>query len=201
VNGRRPLDEELLLVWEGLRSHVRGILAGYHIPAQDAEDVVQTALLAMIAKWPEVDDPRAWLAGTLRRCCARYWRERGRHESRFRDLNGLGFDPAAETDHARRDLLIDLDSALAQLPAGPRKLLVLRFRLGLESEEVARAMGLASSSIRQMVGRALARLSAAVYETPPAGHSRGVRTPGAGRRRWTEMPVPVGTGQEHRSRS
>ena len=168
VSGRRSLEAMLPAVSEGHRRHVRAILSSHRIPPQDAEDIVQTALLALTASWDDVRDPGAWLCGTLRRCCLGYWRERRRFAQRFEELDGLALELGVESGRSRRDLLIDLDRALAKLPPSHRRLLVLRYRLGFKTDEAAQAVGLASGSVRQTVRRSLARLSTAVHETPQA---------------------------------
>ncbi len=153
-------------VWRGadarLRARLRGILYRYRIPPQDAEDLVQTALLAMIAKWDEIQTPNVWLCGTLENCCREYLRERHRYAARFLELDSMELDPATEGHCPRHDLRIDLDRLLLLLPAGHRQLVVLRFRLGFGAAEAARATGLAGGSGRQTLRRSLARLRAAV---------------------------------------
>jgi len=179
MSERGSIDEALLAVREGLQRRMRGILHSHRIPPQDAEDLVQTALAAMVAGWDDILEPRVWLCGTLRNCCLAYWRARRAHAARFEELDGLELDRGSESERARRDLLIDLDRVVTQLPAGHRRLLVLRFRLGLGSEEAARAMGFAGDSVRQTVRRSVARLRAAVQEAPPVGTPRR-RTRGRG---------------------
>lgn len=170
MKGRRSLDAVVPALSEGLRRHVRAILSSHRIPPQDAEDLVQAALLALTASWDDIRDPGAWLCGTLRRCCLGYWRDRRRFAQRFQELDGLALEVPVESERPRRDLLIDLDRALAKLPPRHRRLLVLRYRLGFETDEAAQALGLASGSVRQTVRRSLAQLSAAADQTPQAGN-------------------------------
>ena len=158
---------------------MRGILYRYRIPPQDAEDLVQTALLAMIAKWDEIKTPNTWLCGTLENCCRAYLRERRRHAARFLELDGMELNPTTEGHWPLHDLWIDLDRLLLLLPAGHRQLLVLRFRLGFGAAEAARATGFAGSSGRQTLRRSLARLRAAIGgETAPVESPRSPRVSG-----------------------
>jgi RNA polymerase sigma factor (sigma-70 family) len=172
LSQRGAIDEVLPAVLEGLRGQLRTILSCHRIPPQDAEDLVQTALLALVARWDDVHDPSAWLCGTLRRCCLRYWRERRLQAQRFLELDGLSLELGSGAQCARGDLLIDLDRGLAQLPPRHRQLLLLRYRLGLGPGEAARATGFASRSVQQTIRRSLARLRAALHETAPAGDGR-----------------------------
>jgi len=158
---------------------MRGILYRYRIPPQDAEDLVQTALLAMIAKRDEIKTPNTWLCGTLENCCRAFLRERRQYAARFLELDGMELDPATEGQWPLHDLRIDLDRLLLLLPAGHRQLVVLRFRLGFAAAEAARATGFAGSSGRQTLRRSLARLRAAIGgETAPVESPRSPRVSG-----------------------
>jgi len=53
---------------------LKRLLAVYRIPSEDAEDVLQQALLALLYTWERVRDPESWLFGTVKRHCLMYWR-------------------------------------------------------------------------------------------------------------------------------
>src|SRR5580692_8609926 len=74
--------DELSVVLRRLRPAIRRILARYRIPPQDAEDVVQTALMLAVMKWAEIVMPDLWLLGTLQNRCIMYWRVRRRESAR-----------------------------------------------------------------------------------------------------------------------
>ena len=147
--------EELPALCERLRPRLRRILWRHQIPAEDAEDLVQTMLLLAVARWHEIQCPEVWLLGTLQNRCILYWRDRRLHEARYVEL-GEEWRPqfAIEPSQDRRDRLADLDRACRTLPAGQRKLLVLRYHLGLSPGETARALGLAPGSVRKTAHRA-----------------------------------------------
>ena len=65
-----------------MRPRLRALFTRYRVPAQDTEDILQQALLALVYKREKIRDPQAWLLGTLRNTCLLYWRERmyPRHE-------------------------------------------------------------------------------------------------------------------------
>src|SRR5579863_4663422 len=100
MSERGSIDEALLAVREGLQRRMRGILHSHRIPPQDAEDLVQTALAAMVAGWDDILEPRVWLCGTLRNCCLAYWRARRAHAARFEELDGLELDRGSESERA-----------------------------------------------------------------------------------------------------
>jgi hypothetical protein len=57
---------------------LKRLLAYYHIPIDDREDIVQQALLALLYHWEKIREPEPWLFGTINRKCLLYWRERRR---------------------------------------------------------------------------------------------------------------------------
>jgi RNA polymerase sigma factor (sigma-70 family) len=141
--------DELPALWDRLRPALRRVLWRHRIPPEDAEDLVQTMLLLALAKWQEIDDPALWLLGTLRKLCVGYWRDRRRRVERHVQLDERHPQLAIERSQDRRNLLTDLDTVCRGLPAEQRRLLVLRFHLGLTVSEAARELRLAPSSVRR----------------------------------------------------
>lgn len=139
---------------------LKRVLSSYRIPSEDAEDVLQQALLALIYQWERVRDPESWLIGTLKRHCLMYWRTNRRRIYAAVDSTILEWlsEPVAPSQE-RTDLLCDLENLLARLPARCRLLLQLRFQLGYEPPEVARRLGYRASSIGKITTRCLAALS------------------------------------------
>ena len=139
---------------------LKRLLSTYRIPVDDAEDVLQQSLLALVYQWHRVREPETWLLGTLKRHCLMYWRTNRRriYLSVDSTLLELLSDPIAPTQE-RTDLLCDLESLLGKLPSRCRQLLRLRFQLGYEPMEVARRLGYRASSIGKITNRCLAALS------------------------------------------
>ena len=150
---------------------LKRVLATYRIPTDDAEDVLQQTLLALIYQWDRVRDPECWLLGTLKRHCLMYWRTNRRRIYSTVDSTILEWlsEPVAPSQE-RSDLLCDLQNLLGRLPSRCRSLLHLRFRLGYEPVEVARRLGYRASSIGKITTRCLAALS---RELLAAGLSEG----------------------------
>src|SRR5258708_7527350 len=93
---RRAVEDELPALLEVVRPELRRVLGHFRIPPDDAEDLVQTALLLTVARWGEIQDPRAWIVGTLRMRCIIYWRDRERGKGRYVTLEE--WDPRFAVD-------------------------------------------------------------------------------------------------------
>lgn len=139
---------------------LKRVLSTYRIPTDDAEDVLQQTLLALVYQWDRVRDPECWLLGTLKRHCLMYWRTNRRRIYSTVDSTILEWlsEPVAPSQE-RSDLLCDLENLLGRLPSRCRSLLHLRFQLGYEPVEVARRLGYRASSIGKITTRCLAALS------------------------------------------
>jgi len=139
---------------------MKRLLSTYRIPTDEAEDVLQQTLLALLYQWDRVRDPECWLLGALRRNCLMYWRTNRRKIYSSVDTSLLEWlsEPVAPTQE-RTDLLSDLENLIGRLPSRCRSLLQLRFRLGYEPPEIAERLGYRASSIGKITTRCLAALS------------------------------------------
>lgn len=167
-------ENDALLFEEFLKAvepKLKRLLASYRIPREDAEDLVQTGVLALLYQWERVRDPECWLFGTVKRRCLMYWRARKRKvytavEPVLLELLSEPVAPAQE----RSDLRCDLESLIGRLPVRCRSLLRLRFQLGYGPEETARKLGCRTSSIGKMTTRCLAALTRELLASgQPAG--------------------------------
>jgi RNA polymerase sigma factor (sigma-70 family) len=146
-NARKlTVDEHL----QELKPRLKAILGRYRIPPQDAEDLLQDALLLLIRKVPTLRDPKAYLLTTLKYRCQMYWRNRGRQrqEAVHSDHLEAVAKPQAPSQEAAV-LRHDLGRVLADLPPRPRRLIRLRYGLGYTAREVAEHMGVKTDAIRQ----------------------------------------------------
>jgi RNA polymerase sigma factor (sigma-70 family) len=145
---------------KAVEPRLKRLLALYRIPGDDAEDVLQQALLALLYQWERVRDPESWLFGTVKRHCLMYWRTHRRRiysavDSALLELLSTPMAPSQD----RTDLICDLESLIERLPPRCRSVLRLRFRLGYEPTEVAQILGYRESSIGKITTRCLAALS------------------------------------------
>ncbi len=160
-----PQDSELPVeeFLDRIQPRLRSILAHHRIPPEDAEDVLQQALLALVYKWDEIRGPESWLLGTLRHKCLVYWRSRRR--SLYHAVDAVILDHFADStksDQERLELASDLNALVADLPERCRKILRLRYRLGYDPPEVAEEMGYSPASISKVTNRCLAALNRAL---------------------------------------
>ena len=154
-----PDGETLLELLESIRPRLKRILRSYDIPFEDAEDLIQEALLDALRKWDDIRVKDVWLLGTVRFKCSHYWKRKraGRVEAfDLPDLEELSGPQAPGQEQA--EIALDLRSLTRGLDERHRAVLWLRYGMGLSTDEVAQRLGYCSSSIRKLSGRCLARL-------------------------------------------
>jgi RNA polymerase sigma factor (sigma-70 family) len=158
------LEEHL----ERVRPQIKKLLRSYDIPLQDAEDLLQDALLVAIGKWDTIRHKEAWILGALRVKCSNYWKKI--HKDRLVPVEPLvlvELSPAQAPEQEQREIGLDLNSLTRGVGKRHRAALWLRFGVGLDTAEVARRLGYNPSSIRKLTTRSLARLQKQVG-APPA---------------------------------
>lgn len=120
-----------------------------------AEDLVQTALTKLAARWRRVDDPEAYARRIIYHDQVSWWRRR----RRLRDITGiLAADRVVVEHSARVDRRLDLQAALARLGPRQRAVLVLRYFEDLPDEQIADILDCSIGTVRSQAHRALARL-------------------------------------------
>jgi RNA polymerase sigma-70 factor (sigma-E family) len=137
------------------------LLAGQH--RAEAEDLLQDVLERAYRRWHRIcqdGDPEPYVRQMLVNASVDRWRRlRRRPEAPLPadpgelDSNRAGSDQAARV--ADRDLLL---RALAELPAGQRAVLVLRYFADMSEAQTARALGCSVGSVKTQAARGLARL-------------------------------------------
>lgn len=154
----QPESFERLL--KKVEPRLKAVLGRHRIPPQDAEDLLQQALLAYLYKQDSILEPEAWLLGTLRNRCLMYWRSRRRrlYEAVDSSLLDSIAEPRQPTQEAN-DLTRDLDALIGRLPDKCRNLLRLRYGLGCPPPEAARRLGYSSTGIYKIMERCLAALT------------------------------------------
>lgn len=171
------IQDELPQLLDRLETEFARLFTYFRIPAQDAEDLLQDALVLFITKRSQVLTPDAWLIGTLRFRCLLYWRKRRRRlmeavdETLLLELAGSS-SPRQEND----DLARDLSGAIGKLPDRCRSLLRLRYGLGCDDPELAHRLGYSPTGIRKIAQRCL---SALTYQMLASGYPAAAHSPGA----------------------
>lgn len=151
--------EQLLAQLDG---RIQGVFSFFGVPAQDAEDLLQDTLLALVTKASDVHAPDLWILQTLRNRCASYWRRRRRwlyeeidHAFRDRD-DGNSID--------QQEWRCDLREAISRLPRRCQSLLHLRYALGYQTDEMADHLGYREGSVRKAEMRCLSALTREVVQ-------------------------------------
>ena len=122
--------------------------------SQLAEDQVAEAFARAWASWQKVrrhPAPRAWVVRTALNTGASWWRKRNRelplaaHDLTTPDGLGGGLDAALLT-------------ALGRLPARQREVIALRLFLDLDTDSIARQLGVEAGTVRTHLSRGVAAL-------------------------------------------
>lgn len=163
-----PTDEELFArALEHARPRLQALLKLYRVEPEDAEDLLQEAVLALWRKRVQVKDYEAWLLSALRVECLRYRRRAGRQIYSTLDEPALerlaGHDGSSETDSS---LGQDLRRLIRRLPARHQALIHLRYGLGLTPEETASRLGYRLSSLKKTTTRCLQVLRSELSRGP-----------------------------------
>jgi RNA polymerase sigma factor (sigma-70 family) len=168
-----PDNDTLVELLETIRPRLKRLLQSYDIPPEDAEDLVQEALLDALRKWDAIRAKDVWLLGTVRFKCSNYWKRRraGRVEAfDLAELEELSGPQSPGQEQA--EIALDLRSLTRGLDGRHRAVLWLRYGEGLSTAEVAQRLGYCSSSIRKLSGRCLARLQRWAAARPDAPSPR-----------------------------
>lgn len=133
-----------------------------------AEDLAQQALLRTYLAWPKVRDgnPLGYARRVVATARIDSWRKH-RREVLVAPGDVAGSNHSPENAHAERDLLV---RALLTLSARQRRIVVLRYLVGMSEAEVAADLGVSLGTVKSTASRGLARLRG---ELGDDGHPRG----------------------------
>jgi len=152
--------EEFVVARSGALLRTAYLLTGNH---QDAEDLVQTALLKAVPEWGKVREPESYVRRILAHESISRWRRRRWRESSTEALPEL---PAAGGDVDNRLLL---RQALGLLAPRQRAVIVLRYFDDLTEAQTAEALGISVGTVKSQARDALARLRALIPDLDANG--------------------------------
>lgn len=136
------------------------LLTGNH---EDAEDLVQVALVKAVPHWARIADrPEPYVRRIVARESVSRWRRRRWREVATDDIPERG---APEPDRAEEMALRD---ALARLAPRQRAVIVLRYFDDLTERQAAEALGVSVGTVKSQARDALARLRVLVPELDPS---------------------------------
>ena len=148
--GREGFDEFVVARMPALL-RTAYLLTGSH---QDAEDLVQVALMKAVPHWRRIaDHPEPYVRRILARESVSRWRGR-----RWREVH-TDRVPETSVDGPNDDRLA-LQQALAGLAPRQRAVIVLRYYEDLTEAETARVLGISVGTVKSQARDALARLRA-----------------------------------------
>lgn len=136
----------------------------YHLTgsAQDAEDLVQSALVKVMRRWQRVDEPMAYLRRVMTNQHISVWRRHRMHEvvtAILPDRPVRDMTEVVAEGHA-------LHEAMRALAPRTRAVIVLRYVADLPEAEVAATLGCSVGSVKSRASRGLARLRVALGPAP-----------------------------------
>lgn len=164
ADGDRPAMERLLMRAQEVAYRFSLFVCGH---AEDAEDVMQDALLKTFRHVQQIDEPaafRTWLYATVRNACLMKRRRRAGEPAGFvaLDMDPEGAAPIQVADRAapidqrmeQADADARLRAALGKVPPAYRMIVVLREMEGLSTREVATITGYSEANVKQRLHRA-----------------------------------------------
>jgi RNA polymerase sigma-70 factor (ECF subfamily) len=168
---KAQLDEQFSQLY---RQHLRDVYSysyyrvGNH---HDAEDLTEQTFLQAYRHFEralrESDGRplRPWLIRIAHNLAANYYRDRARKpQTPIDDAGALSAPHNTETLVEDRDDLARILSNVQRLPDDRREALIMRFALGMDNREIARALGRTDGATKVLLHRAIRQLEGFVKE-------------------------------------
>jgi RNA polymerase sigma-70 factor (ECF subfamily) len=169
------------------RTHLRDVYsyAYYRVGNHhDAEDLTEQTFLQAYRHYEralrESDGRplRPWLIRIAHNLAANYYRDRARRpESAIEDAAVISAPHTTETLVEGREELEQILAGVQRLPDDRREALIMRFALGMDNREIARAMGKTDGATKVLLHRAIKQLEGIV------GGENGAEPSAAGQER------------------
>jgi len=169
--GKAALDAKFSELY---RTHLRDVYsyAYYRVGNHhDAEDLTEQTFLQAYRHFERAQREsagrplRPWLIRIAHNLAANLYRDRSR-----RPQSSLDADSPLATAHSTEDLVRGRDDlarvleGVTQLPDDRREALIMRFALGMNNREIARALGRTDGATKVLIHRAIRQLAAIVAE-------------------------------------
>ena len=150
------------------RAHLRDVYSyAYHRVGNhhDAEDLTEQTFLQAYRHFERAQREsdgrplRPWLIRIAHNLAANFYRDRSRRpESAMEDAGMISAPHDTETLVEGRDELQRVLAAVQELPDDRREALIMRFALGMDNREIARALGRSDGATKVLIHRAIRQL-------------------------------------------
>jgi RNA polymerase sigma-70 factor, ECF subfamily len=173
---KAELDAEFAELY---RSHLRDVYSysyyriGNH---HDAEDLTEQTFLQAYRHFERAQREshgrplRPWLIRIAHNLAANYYRDRSRRpQTPIDDTDALTAPHTTEALVEGRDELQRILEGVNELPDDRREALIMRFALGMDNREIARAMGRTDGATKVLLHRATRQLEQIVKEREKTG--------------------------------
>jgi len=160
------------------RAHLRDVYsyAYYRVGNHhDAEDISEQTFLQAYRHFERAQREsdgrplRPWLVRIAHNLAANYYRDRARKpQTTIEDAGTISAPPDTETLVEGREELKRIIEGVGQLPDDRREALIMRFALGMDNREIARAMGRSDGATKVLLHRATKQLEEIVKQPVPS---------------------------------
>jgi len=171
VADKRKLDGDFTELY---RTHLRDVYsyAYYRIGNHhDAEDITEQTFLQAYRHFERAQREsdgrplRPWLIRIAHNLAANYYRDRSRRpQTRLEDAAVVSALHDTEELVEGRQELADVLEGVAKLPEDRREALIMRFSLGMDNKEIARALDRTEGATKVLIHRAIKQLEQGLKE-------------------------------------
>jgi RNA polymerase sigma-70 factor (ECF subfamily) len=176
ADDKRRLDGDFTELY---RAHLRDVYSysyyrvGNH---HDAEDLTEQTFLQAYRHFERAQREsegrplRPWLIRIAHNLAANYYRDRSRKpQTQLEDAAVVSAPHDTETLVEGRQELKDVLAGVSNLPDDRREALIMRFALGMDNREIARALDRTEGATKVLIHRAIKQLEADLKEEMPNG--------------------------------
>jgi RNA polymerase sigma-70 factor (ECF subfamily) len=176
ADDKRRLDGEFTELY---RAHLRDVYSysyyrvGNH---HDAEDLTEQTFLQAYRHFERAQREshgrplRPWLIRIAHNLAANYYRDRSRKpQTQLEDAAVVSAPHDTEDLVEGRQELKDVLAGVSNLPDDRREALIMRFALGMDNREIARALDRSEGATKVLIHRAIKQLEADLKEEMPHG--------------------------------
>ena len=174
IADKRRLDSDFTELY---RSHLRDVYSysfyrvGNH---HDAEDLTEQTFLQAYRHFERAQREsngrplRPWLIRIAHNLAANYYRDRARKpQTQLEDAAVVSATHDTEDLVEGRQELKDVLEGVSKLPDDRREALIMRFALGMDNREIARALDRSEGATKVLIHRAIKQLEQSLKEDDP----------------------------------